>query len=87
MCGARRHLRTESFHHLAARPEQQLGLYQGKAPVAGALDFYDFVPISRKTTGGQPVTIVFLYVTPGHGGTIVEKFKLLGAFHGMLSNP
>ena len=44
--GAAKHLCTSSFWHLAAKPEQQQGLYQGKKPVLGEVDFYDFVPMA-----------------------------------------
>eukprot|EP00974_Lingulodinium_polyedra_P031650 3047497-Lingulodinium_polyedra.AAC.1 len=72
---------------MAQLPEQQLGLYQGKKPVLGTIDFYDFVPVAWRTAGGQQVVVIFAYFTPGHPAIYAAKLSLLGAFVGALRPP
>ena len=85
--GVRSFHKSHSYRHLAARAEQQAGLYQGKKPQLGELDFYDFVPFCVKLQGMNTITIVFAYFTPGHAAIYAQKLKLLGAFVAALNHP
>ena len=83
--GARRHLQTETFLHLAAKQEQTAGLQIGRRGNAswtpGPLDFWDFVPLAIRLRSGSLV-VVPCYLEPSTGvrGANLTKLAAIGGF-------